>query len=119
MRTALPEALGVLRSGGLIALPTETVYGLGADASNELAVRRIFAVKGRPSSHPLIVHVADLTAARGWASSFHRAAELLAQAKKIEEANKLLADDLARRQKELDEAKKAAGNDPKPCCGRW
>lgn len=80
MRTALPQALSVLRSGGLIALPTETVYGLGADASNELAVRRIFAVKGRPSTHPLIVHVADLTAARQWASSFPRAAELLAQA---------------------------------------
>lgn len=80
MRTALPQALGVLRSGGLIALPTETVYGLGADASNELAVRRIFAVKGRPSTHPLIVHVADLTAARHWASSFPRAAEVLAAA---------------------------------------
>ncbi len=80
MRTALPQALSVLRSGGLIALPTETVYGLGADASNELAVRRIFAVKGRPSTHPLIVHVADLTAARHWASSFPRAAELLATA---------------------------------------
>ncbi len=80
MRTALPQALSVLRSGGLIALPTETVYGLGADASNELAVRRIFAVKGRPSTHPLIVHVADLTAARAWASSFPRAAELLASA---------------------------------------
>ncbi len=80
MRTALPQALSVLRSGGLIALPTETVYGLGADASNELAVRRIFAVKGRPSTHPLIVHVADVTSARQWASSFPRAAELLATA---------------------------------------
>ncbi len=80
MRTALPQALSVLRSGGLIALPTETVYGLGADAANELAVRRIFAVKRRPSTHPLIVHVADLTEARRWASSFPRAAELLAQA---------------------------------------
>lgn len=60
------RAVDALRAGGLIGLPTETVYGLGADASNELAVRRIFAVKGRPSSHPLIVHVASLEAARRW-----------------------------------------------------
>ncbi|MBK7861921.1 MAG: threonylcarbamoyl-AMP synthase [Archangiaceae bacterium] len=56
----------VLRRGGLVAVPTETVYGLGADASNELAVRRIFAAKGRPLSHPLIVHLADVQAAKAW-----------------------------------------------------
>ena len=48
----------MLRAGGLVAIPTETVYGLAADASNPDAVRRIFAVKGRPADHPLIVHLA-------------------------------------------------------------
>jgi L-threonylcarbamoyladenylate synthase len=74
------RAVDVLRAGGLIALPTETVYGLGADASNDLAVRRIFAVKGRPSSHPLIVHVASLERAREWATSLTDAGEKLARA---------------------------------------
>ena len=55
---AIERAVAVLRSGGLVAFPTETVYGLGADAGNEAAVRRIFAVKGRPADHPLIVHIA-------------------------------------------------------------
>ncbi len=54
----IDEAVRILRAGGLVAFPTETVYGLGADARNEKAVRRIFAVKGRPSGHPLIVHIA-------------------------------------------------------------
>jgi L-threonylcarbamoyladenylate synthase len=76
----LSQAAQTLREGGLIALPTETVYGLGADASNELAVRRIFAAKGRPSTHPLIVHVAHLEAARRWAQAFPPAAEALAKA---------------------------------------
>lgn len=77
---AVSRAVDVLRAGGLIALPTETVYGLGADASNELAVRRIFAVKGRPSSHPLIVHVASRRAARAWVRAFPPSAEALAEA---------------------------------------
>lgn len=55
----LEEAGRVLRSGGLVAFPTETVYGLGADAFNPAAVARIFEVKGRPASDPLIVHIAD------------------------------------------------------------
>jgi L-threonylcarbamoyladenylate synthase len=55
---AIAEAARVLRAGGLVAFPTETVYGLGADASNDEAVAGIFAAKGRPSDHPLIVHVA-------------------------------------------------------------
>ena len=58
--SALPRAVQTLADGGLVGLPTETVYGLGADASNELAVARIFAAKGRPADHPLIVHVADI-----------------------------------------------------------
>jgi L-threonylcarbamoyladenylate synthase len=56
---ALERAAGVLRAGGLVAFPTETVYGLGANALAEEAVRRIFAAKGRPANNPVIVHVAD------------------------------------------------------------
>src|SRR5688500_13828378 len=51
------RATAVLRRGGLVAFPTETVYGLGADATNRDALRRLYAVKGRPPSHPVIVHV--------------------------------------------------------------
>jgi L-threonylcarbamoyladenylate synthase len=53
------RAAAVLRGGGLVAFPTETVYGLGANARNEWAVRKVFAAKGRPATNPLIVHVAD------------------------------------------------------------
>jgi L-threonylcarbamoyladenylate synthase len=60
-------AVRILRSGGLIGLPTETVYGLAADAENELAVRRIFAAKGRPVDHPLIVHLAEASRIDQWA----------------------------------------------------
>jgi L-threonylcarbamoyladenylate synthase len=49
----------LLRAGGVLALPTETVYGLAADITNEAAIRRVFAIKGRPLSHPLIVHIAS------------------------------------------------------------
>ena len=55
-----------LKDGSLVAFPTETVYGLGADATNELAVARIYEVKGRPSDHPLIVHIADLKYLDQW-----------------------------------------------------
>jgi L-threonylcarbamoyladenylate synthase len=58
------EAARLLRSGGLVAFPTETVYGLGADATNGQAVAAIFAAKGRPLFNPLIVHVADIEEAR-------------------------------------------------------
>ncbi|MEJ7764608.1 MAG: L-threonylcarbamoyladenylate synthase [Acidimicrobiales bacterium] len=57
-RTHVLDAVAVLGRGGLVAVPTETVYGLGADAADADAVARIFAVKGRPTGHPLIVHVA-------------------------------------------------------------
>jgi L-threonylcarbamoyladenylate synthase len=56
----------LLRAGGLVAIPTETVYGLAADAEQEAAVRRIFAVKGRPADHPLIVHLAGAEDLDGW-----------------------------------------------------
>ncbi len=60
---ATAEAADVIRSGGLVAVPTETVYGLAADATDAAAVAKIYAAKGRPSFNPLIVHVADLAAA--------------------------------------------------------
>src|SRR3954452_9728857 len=55
---AIEEAAGILQAGGLVAFPTETVYGLGADAGSDAAVDGIFSAKGRPADHPLIVHVA-------------------------------------------------------------
>ena len=61
------DAAGVLLAGGLVAFPTETVYGLGADASNADAVARIYSVKGRPADHPLIVHVASMDGLGDWA----------------------------------------------------
>ncbi len=59
----------ILASGGLVAFPTETVYGLGADAGSDAAVAKIFAAKGRPADHPLIVHVADVASADFFAAS--------------------------------------------------
>lgn len=67
MGPMIEEAASVLRRGGLVAFPTETVYGLGADAANASAVRRIFEVKGRPAGHPLIVHLAGAGRVRSWA----------------------------------------------------
>ena len=64
---AMGDAASVLMAGGLVAFPTETVYGLGADASNEKAVTRIYSVKGRPADHPLIVHVASMDGLGDWA----------------------------------------------------
>jgi L-threonylcarbamoyladenylate synthase len=74
------EAVAVLRAGGLVALPTETVYGLGARALDPEAVGRIFAAKGRPSSHPLIAHVLDEAHARALAGAWPAGAERLAKA---------------------------------------
>ena len=56
----LAPAAEILRAGGLVAFPTETVYGLGADALDEKAAKRIYAAKGRPSDNPLIVHIANV-----------------------------------------------------------
>jgi len=63
----MADAAANLLAGGLVAFPTETVYGLGADASNADAVARIYSVKGRPADHPLIVHVASMDALGDWA----------------------------------------------------
>ena len=68
----------LLRAGGVIALPTETVYGLAADIANEAAVRRVFAIKGRPLTHPLIVHIADVADIARYAVSPPAAARVLA-----------------------------------------
>ena len=78
-RSVLDEAATILRAGGLVAFPTETVYGLGADALNAAAVRRIFAAKGRPSYNPLIAHVSDITAARALVSVWPPVAQALAE----------------------------------------
>ncbi len=64
----IERASAILRSGGLVAMPTETVYGLAADAANDRAAARIYTAKGRPSFNPLIVHVADLAMARRFAA---------------------------------------------------
>ena len=76
----IENAAEFLRAGGLVAFPTETVYGLGADASNAQAVRRIFQAKGRPADHPLIVHLADMSELKNWAREVPRSAWLLAEA---------------------------------------
>ena len=76
---AIERAAGELIAGRLIAFPTETVYGLGADAANPLAVAEIYRLKGRPSNHPLIVHVRNAAVAAAWAH-WSTAAERLAQA---------------------------------------
>ncbi len=72
------EAAAVLKRGGLVAFPTETVYGLGADASNPAAVERIYEVKGRPASHPVIVHIGDAGQLERWAREVPEAARKLA-----------------------------------------
>ena len=76
----IERAVALLSAGELVAFPTETVYGLGADASNPAALARIFAAKGRPKTHPLIVHFSGLAAARDWAAEVPDAATRLAAA---------------------------------------
>jgi L-threonylcarbamoyladenylate synthase len=76
----IERAARILREGGLVAFPTETVYGLGADASQPAAVARIFAVKGRPADHPVIVHLPDARELARWAAEVPAAASALAQA---------------------------------------
>src|SRR5437868_2052005 len=76
---AIADAALCLAKGGLVAFPTETVYGLGADATNGTAIARLYAAKGRPSFNPLIAHVFDLAAAKRLAV-FDAAAEKLAAA---------------------------------------
>ncbi|MBX3708977.1 MAG: threonylcarbamoyl-AMP synthase [Gammaproteobacteria bacterium] len=76
----MTQAVAMLRAGGLVAIPTETVYGLGADAKNESAVRRIFLAKERPYGHPLIVHLANVQQLTEWARDISPEAMRLAEA---------------------------------------
>ncbi|MFC9617722.1 L-threonylcarbamoyladenylate synthase [Streptomyces sp. NPDC056938] len=75
----IEQAAGVLRVGGLVALPTETVYGLGANAEDPASVARIFQVKGRPPSHPLIVHIGGAEQLDDWVEDVSETARLLAE----------------------------------------
>ncbi|MEU3345414.1 L-threonylcarbamoyladenylate synthase [Streptomyces sp. NPDC006700] len=75
----IEKAAGVLRAGGLVAFPTETVYGLGANAEDPTAVARTFQVKGRPSSHPLIVHIGGAEYLDDWVEDVPATARLLAE----------------------------------------
>ncbi len=79
MSAELDHAAALIRAGRLVAFPTETVYGLGANALDPEAVARIYSAKGRPSTSPLIVHVASVEMARGLASHWPPAADLLAR----------------------------------------
>jgi L-threonylcarbamoyladenylate synthase len=76
---AMARAAEVLAAGSLVAFPTETVYGLGADATNADAVSRIYAVKGRPADHPLIVHLADMQDIAQWSDDIPSYAIALAR----------------------------------------
>ena len=76
----ISDAVRILRTGGLVAIPTETVYGLAADASNAAAIRHLYAVKGRPPGHPVIVHIAGIEAMPRWAARIPDDARRLAEA---------------------------------------
>ena len=80
MSDPMGQALAALRRGDVVGMPTETVYGLAADASRPEAVRRIFELKGRPADHPLIVHVADARQIHRWARDVPASAQALATA---------------------------------------
>lgn len=80
MTQPLAQAVALLQAGELVAFPTETVYGLGADAANPEAVARIFAAKGRPADHPLIVHLPGAGYLESWAKDIPAAAWALAEA---------------------------------------
>jgi L-threonylcarbamoyladenylate synthase len=80
MRPDIERAVALLRAGELVAFPTETVYGLGADAANPAAVAKIFAAKGRPAEHPLIVHLPGASHLARWAREVPPEAERLAAA---------------------------------------
>lgn len=78
LKSAVLHGATSLLRGGLVAFPTETVYGLGADANNEVAVARVYAVKGRPTGHPLIVHISSFDLLPSWASQIPGYAKKLA-----------------------------------------
>jgi len=80
MRVSLEQAIAELKKGEVVAIPTETVYGLAADATNDAALRKIFATKRRPADHPLIVHISDIHQVNAWATDFPEVAVRLAEA---------------------------------------
>ena len=80
MRISQAKAIELLQRGEVVAIPTETVYGLAADARSELAIAKIYATKQRPANNPLIVHIASATQVTDWASEFPPLAQKLAQA---------------------------------------
>lgn len=79
MNDDVARAVSLLQAGGVVALPTETVYGLGADASNPQAVAKVFALKGRPADHPLIVHIGSIDKLPQWAREIPASAYKLAE----------------------------------------
>ncbi len=80
MQVNLDEAITKLQNGEVVAIPTETVYGLAADASNDAALRQVYAIKQRPADNPLIVHIADASQVYDWAAEFSPLAQRLASA---------------------------------------
>ena len=80
MQVDLAEAITLLKRGDVVAIPTETVYGLAADASNDAALRQIYAIKQRPADNPLIVHIADINQVLAFAAEFPPLAQKLAAA---------------------------------------
>ncbi|GAA0244795.1 L-threonylcarbamoyladenylate synthase [Saccharothrix mutabilis subsp. mutabilis] len=78
-KAAIDKAAGVLRAGGLVAVPTETVYGLGANAEDPAAVARVFQAKGRPPTHPLILHISGAEHLGDWVAEVPATARLLAE----------------------------------------
>ncbi|MBX9676066.1 MAG: threonylcarbamoyl-AMP synthase [Methylotenera sp.] len=80
MRVHLNQSIAMLKAGEVVAIPTETVYGLAADATNEAALRQIYAIKQRPADNPLIVHIGDIAQVADWAAEFSPLAQKLAKA---------------------------------------
>ncbi|MDX1916053.1 MAG: L-threonylcarbamoyladenylate synthase [Methylophilus sp.] len=80
MRIHLEQAVAMLKQGKVVAIPTETVYGLAADATNDDALKQIYAIKQRPFHNPLIVHIADMHQVTNWATEFPPLAQKLAKA---------------------------------------
>lgn len=80
MRVSLEEAASRLQHGEVVAIPTETVYGLAADATNDIALQKIFSTKQRPADHPLIVHISDASHVTDWVTDFPELAQKLAKA---------------------------------------
>ena len=80
MQVNFEQAIALLKSGNVVAIPTETVYGLAADATNEATLLQVYAIKQRPVDNPLIVHIANVSQVNDWAAEFPPLAQKLAQA---------------------------------------